>query len=128
MWMNLFRQANREITRMDIFLSLVQLLQGTTMGGISSGGQPTGAPDGGVPVFSNYQKSPMPLPISLADRIIVSRRLMSIYNDWLLKRTRSFTKAPGKLKLMNLLLWLTRISFPEMSSGSQTQRSMKIVI
>ncbi|XP_058104870.1 transcription factor LHW-like isoform X2 [Magnolia sinica] len=68
-WARFVVEANREITRMDIFLSLVQLLQETTMGGISSGGQPTAAPDGGVPVFSNYQKSPMPLPISLADRM-----------------------------------------------------------
>ncbi|XP_058085111.1 transcription factor bHLH157-like [Magnolia sinica] len=64
-WARFVVEVNREVTRMDIFLSLVQLLQQTT----SSGSQPTKPIEGGIPVFTNCQQSPMPVPISLADRL-----------------------------------------------------------
>lgn len=58
-------QADRDVTRMDIFLSLVRLLQQTS--GISSGSQPNKVTDSKVPVIPDYQQSQMPVPISLAD-------------------------------------------------------------
>ncbi|KAJ8650197.1 hypothetical protein MRB53_003220 [Persea americana] len=64
-WARFVVEANRDVTRMDIFLSLVQLLQ-KTAGNFSSGSQPNKVIDNNVPVFSDFQQSPMPLPISLA--------------------------------------------------------------
>ncbi|XP_010252756.1 PREDICTED: uncharacterized protein LOC104594230 isoform X2 [Nelumbo nucifera] len=64
-WARFVVEANRDVTRMDIFLSLVQLLQQTTTGGIG----PSKVIDIGVPPFTNYQQTPMPLPISLVDRM-----------------------------------------------------------
>lgn len=61
-------QANRDVTRMDIFLSLVGLLQQTT-GSSSSESHPNKVADCSVPVIADYQQSPMPIPISLADGI-----------------------------------------------------------
>lgn len=61
-------QANRDVTRMDIFLSLVGLLQQTTSSS-SSESQPNKVADSNVPVITDYQQSPMPFPISLADGI-----------------------------------------------------------
>lgn len=58
-------QADRDVTRMDIFLSLVRLLQQTSC--ISSGSQPNKVTDSKVPVIPDYQQSQMPVPISLAD-------------------------------------------------------------
>lgn len=60
-------QANRGVTRMDIFLSLVQLLQQTSSARSSS--QPAKVIDKGTPTFTNYQQSPVSIPISLEDRL-----------------------------------------------------------
>ncbi|KAL6005644.1 hypothetical protein ACLOJK_006214 [Asimina triloba] len=67
-WARFVVEANRDVTRMDIFLSLVQLLQQTTSGTIP-GDQLTTAAAGVVPALANYQQSAMPLPISMADRL-----------------------------------------------------------
>ncbi|OVA06337.1 Myc-type [Macleaya cordata] len=67
-WARFVVEANRNITRMDIFLSLVQLLQQTATGGISSNDQPSNVVESAVP-FTNYQKSPIPLTIGEADRL-----------------------------------------------------------
>ncbi|KAF8379979.1 hypothetical protein HHK36_027446 [Tetracentron sinense] len=64
-WARFVVEANRDVTRMDIFLSLVQLLQQTAMSGISS----TKLVDSGVPLCTNYPQPPMLLPISLANRL-----------------------------------------------------------
>lgn len=62
-------QANRDITRMDIFMSLVKLLPQTMEASIGSSSQTIKVIDNSIPVFSNYQQSPLPHPISLADRL-----------------------------------------------------------
>ncbi|KAG9452670.1 hypothetical protein H6P81_005574 [Aristolochia fimbriata] len=69
-WARFVVEANREITRMDIFLSLVQLLQQTAASSVSSASQPAKGPDSGAPVFSTaHQQSPVTLPVSVADRL-----------------------------------------------------------
>lgn len=67
-WARFVVEANRDVTRMDIFLSLVQLLQQTT-NGVGSGRQPNKVVDNSASAFPNHQQSPTPLPISLADRL-----------------------------------------------------------
>ncbi|XP_077243109.1 transcription factor LHW-like [Tasmannia lanceolata] len=62
-WARFVVEVNRNVTRMDIFLSLVQLLQQTATSSISSGPSTSA-----VPSFVNYQQSPMSLPFSLANR------------------------------------------------------------
>ncbi|XP_068634706.1 transcription factor LHW-like [Aristolochia californica] len=69
-WARFVVEANKEVTRMDIFLSLVQLLQQTTTSSISSASQPTKGPDSGDPVFTTaHQQCPVTLPVSVADRL-----------------------------------------------------------
>ncbi|KAJ8632356.1 hypothetical protein MRB53_025692 [Persea americana] len=67
-WARFVIEANRDVTRMDIFLSLVGLLQQTT-GSSSSESHPNKVADCSVPVIADYQQSPMPIPISSADGI-----------------------------------------------------------
>ncbi|XP_010919293.2 transcription factor EMB1444 [Elaeis guineensis] len=67
-WARFLVEANRGVTRMDIFLSLVQLLQQTSSA--RSSDQPAKVIDKGVPTFSNYQQSPpVSIPISLEGRL-----------------------------------------------------------
>lgn len=66
-WARFLVEANRDVTRMEIFLSLVQLLQQTSCA--HSSDQPTKVTEKGVSAFTNYQQSPSPIPISLADRL-----------------------------------------------------------
>ncbi|XP_010933833.1 transcription factor LHW isoform X2 [Elaeis guineensis] len=66
-WARFLVEANRDVTRMDIFLSLVQLLQQTSS--TRSSDQLAKIMDKGAPTFANYQHSPMSIPISLADRL-----------------------------------------------------------
>ncbi|KAK9122214.1 hypothetical protein Syun_019831 [Stephania yunnanensis] len=71
-WARFIVEANREVTRMDIFLSLVQLLQQTAATQINSSSQPTSkGVESGIPMFGNYQQSPIPIPvpIGLADQL-----------------------------------------------------------
>ncbi|XP_038979355.1 uncharacterized protein LOC120109718 isoform X1 [Phoenix dactylifera] len=66
-WARFLVEANRDVTRMDIFLSLVQLLQQTSS--TRSRDQLAKVIDKGASTFANYQHSPMSTPISLADRL-----------------------------------------------------------
>lgn len=68
-WARFIVEANRHVTRMDIFLSLVQLLQETATTGVSPTNQPSNVIDSGVPPFNNYQQPSGPLPISLAETL-----------------------------------------------------------
>ncbi|MQM09218.1 hypothetical protein Taro_042085 [Colocasia esculenta] len=65
-WAHFLVEANQDVTRMEIFLHLVQLLTRTS--GVGPNNDHTAnIIDGGIPMFSNYQHSPMPIPIGLAD-------------------------------------------------------------
>uniref|UniRef100_A0A1D1ZGY5 Putative basic helix-loop-helix protein At1g64625 n=1 Tax=Anthurium amnicola TaxID=1678845 RepID=A0A1D1ZGY5_9ARAE len=66
-WAHFLVEANKEVTRMEIFLHLVQLLTKPS-GTVGSCDRPVKAIDIGIPTFSNHQQSPMPIPISLVDR------------------------------------------------------------
>ncbi|XP_020085137.1 transcription factor LHW-like [Ananas comosus] len=67
-WSRFLVEANRDITRMDIFLSLVQLLQQTNS--IRPNEQLTKVMEGGgASTFKNYQQSPISIPVGLADRV-----------------------------------------------------------
>ncbi|KAI3961453.1 hypothetical protein MKX01_001189 [Papaver californicum] len=68
-WARFIVEANRNITRMDIFLSLVQFLQQLATGGINFSSQSSMVGETTVP-FSNYQQSHVPLTIGLADRLL----------------------------------------------------------
>ncbi|XP_015896324.3 transcription factor bHLH157 [Ziziphus jujuba] len=65
-WARFIVEANRHVTRIDIFWSLVRLLQQTTTSGIdSTNNQPSNAIDGGLHLMDSYQKPALPPPISL---------------------------------------------------------------
>jgi hypothetical protein len=59
-------QANKNVTRMDIFLSLVQLLQQNSLNRSSE--QLTKVISNGVPSFAEHQQSPISIPVGLAGR------------------------------------------------------------
>lgn len=59
-------QANKSVTRMDIFLSLVQLLQQNSLNRSSE--QLTKVISNGVPSFAEHQQSPISIPVGLAGR------------------------------------------------------------
>ncbi|KAF8768642.1 hypothetical protein HU200_007193 [Digitaria exilis] len=59
-------EANKNVTRMDIFLSLVQLLQQNSLN--RSSDQLTKVINNGVPSFAEHQQSPMSIPVGLAGR------------------------------------------------------------
>jgi hypothetical protein len=59
-------QANKNVTRMDIFLSLVQLLQQNSLN--RSSDQLTKVINNGVPSFAEHQQSPISIPVGLARR------------------------------------------------------------
>ncbi|KAJ4952451.1 hypothetical protein NE237_029283 [Protea cynaroides] len=67
LWAWFVVEASKELTRMDIFLSLVHLLQQTVSSGVGSGNQQSKVVDSGVSVMNNFQQSPIPFPIRLAD-------------------------------------------------------------
>ncbi|XP_043710623.1 transcription factor LHW-like [Telopea speciosissima] len=66
-WARFVVEASKEVTRMDIFLSLVHLLQQTVSSGVGSANQQSKVVDSEVPLFNNFQQSSMPLPIRLVD-------------------------------------------------------------
>ncbi|KAJ8626370.1 hypothetical protein MRB53_019677 [Persea americana] len=66
-WSRFVVEVNRDITRMDIFMSLVRLLPQTMEASIGSSSQTIKVIDNRIPLFTNYQLSPLPHPISLAD-------------------------------------------------------------
>ncbi|XP_062222473.1 uncharacterized protein LOC133921559 isoform X2 [Phragmites australis] len=59
-------EANKNVTRMDIFLSLVQLLQQNSLNRSSE--QLTKVINIGVPSFAEHQESPVSIPVGLAGR------------------------------------------------------------
>lgn len=59
-------QANKNVTRMDIFLSLVQLLQQNSHN--RSSDQLAKVISSGVRSFAEHQQSPMLIPVGLAER------------------------------------------------------------
>ena len=61
-----FLQANKNVTRMDIFLSLVQLLQQNSHN--RSSDQLTKVINNGVPSFAEHQQTPISIPVGLAGR------------------------------------------------------------
>lgn len=62
-------QASSHVTRIDIFLSLVQLLKQTTTGNDTTN-QPSNNIDGvGINLMDCYQKPTLPRPISLAETL-----------------------------------------------------------
>ncbi|KAK9274797.1 hypothetical protein L1049_022049 [Liquidambar formosana] len=69
LWARFIVEANRQMTRIDIFWSLVQFLQQSATSGIDSTSQPTNVVDGGIPQFNNYQQPPVAHPISLAETL-----------------------------------------------------------
>ncbi|KAK6947965.1 Transcription factor MYC/MYB N-terminal [Dillenia turbinata] len=70
-WARFIVEANTHVTRVDLSLSLVPLLQETATSGIRSALQPGTAMDGGLPVFNNHEHPPMGIPISLATSLPV---------------------------------------------------------
>ncbi|CAL4884642.1 unnamed protein product [Urochloa decumbens] len=59
-------EANKNVTRMDIFLSLVQLLQQNSLN--RSTDQLTKVINNGIPSFAEHQQSPISIPVGLAGR------------------------------------------------------------
>ncbi|PUZ77022.1 hypothetical protein GQ55_1G337600 [Panicum hallii var. hallii] len=59
-------EANKNVTRMDIFLSLVQLLQQNSLN--RSSDRLTKVINNGVPSFAEHQQSPISIPVGLAGR------------------------------------------------------------
>ncbi|KAL6634910.1 hypothetical protein ACP70R_027581 [Stipagrostis hirtigluma subsp. patula] len=59
-------EANKNVTRMDIFLSLVQLLQQNSLN--RSSDQLAKVINNGVPSFAEHQQSPVSIPVGLAER------------------------------------------------------------
>ncbi|EES11275.1 hypothetical protein BDA96_06G198800 [Sorghum bicolor] len=66
-WSRFLVEANREVTRMDIFLSLVKLLEQNSL--VRSTDQMAKVMNNGVPSFANHQRSPMPVPVGIAERL-----------------------------------------------------------
>ncbi|KAJ1272455.1 hypothetical protein BS78_06G202700 [Paspalum vaginatum] len=66
-WSQFLVEANREVTRMDIFLSLVQLLEQNTLA--RSSDQMAKVMSSGVPSFANHQLSPLPVPVGITERL-----------------------------------------------------------
>ncbi|XP_066319159.1 transcription factor LHW-like isoform X3 [Miscanthus floridulus] len=59
-------EANKNVTRMDIFLSLVQLLQQNSLN--RSSDQLTKVMNNGIPSFAEHQQPPVSIPVGLAGR------------------------------------------------------------
>ncbi|CAL5030530.1 unnamed protein product [Urochloa decumbens] len=66
-WARFLVEANREVTRMDIFLSLVQLLEQNSL--VRSNEQMTKFMNNGVSSFIDHQRSPLPIPVGIAERM-----------------------------------------------------------
>ncbi|KAF8030585.1 hypothetical protein BT93_E2884 [Corymbia citriodora subsp. variegata] len=63
-WSHFIVEAKRHVTRMDVFWSLIQLVQETNGHGINSTTQSTDAMDGQFFPCNDYKESLLPLPIS----------------------------------------------------------------
>ncbi|NP_001339905.1 uncharacterized protein LOC100280243 [Zea mays] len=66
-WSRFLVEANREVTRMDIFLSLVQLLEQNSL--VRSTDQMAKVMNNGVPSFANHQRSPLLVPVGIPERL-----------------------------------------------------------
>ncbi|KAL6651211.1 hypothetical protein ACP70R_010136 [Stipagrostis hirtigluma subsp. patula] len=66
-WARFLVEANKDVTRMDIFLSLVQLLEQNSL--VRSTDQMAKVMNNGVPSFANHQRSPMPIPVGISERL-----------------------------------------------------------
>ncbi|CAL5015398.1 unnamed protein product [Urochloa decumbens] len=66
-WARFLVEANREVTRMDIFLSLVQLLEQNSL--VRSNEQMAKVMNNGVSSFVDHQRSPLPIPVGIAERM-----------------------------------------------------------
>ncbi|KAM0935118.1 putative transcription factor bHLH family [Dioscorea sansibarensis] len=66
-WARFLVEANKDLTRMDIFLSLVQLLQQTST--VRSSDQLSKGINKATPEFATSQQTSMPIPVPLADRL-----------------------------------------------------------
>lgn len=70
-WTHFIVEADKNVTRMEVFLALVQLLQQTSSSGIGSGNQSSKNQTcgGGILLFDNYEKPQVHLPAGLAETI-----------------------------------------------------------
>ncbi|XP_024027807.1 transcription factor bHLH157 [Morus notabilis] len=69
-WAHFIVEAKSHVTRIDIFWSLVRLLQQTSTNGIDSTNQPSNVIlDGGIPQLDSYQKPNLPPPICLTETL-----------------------------------------------------------
>ncbi|CAN6268933.1 unnamed protein product [Urochloa humidicola] len=66
-WARFLVEANREVTRMDIFLSLVQLLEQNSL--MRSNEQMAKVMNNGLSSFIDHQRSPLPIPVGTAERM-----------------------------------------------------------
>ncbi|XP_062186154.1 uncharacterized protein LOC133889712 isoform X2 [Phragmites australis] len=66
-WARFLVEANKDVTRMDIFLSLVQLMEQNSL--VPSTDQLTKVMNNGAPSFANHQRSPLPIPVGNAERL-----------------------------------------------------------
>ncbi|XP_038680450.1 transcription factor LHW-like isoform X2 [Tripterygium wilfordii] len=72
-WAHFIVERNKEVTgqvtRQEVFWSLLQLIQDTATSGIDSMIQPSNIMDSVIPPLDGYQQSSLPLPISVADTL-----------------------------------------------------------
>uniref|UniRef100_A0A0A9GBP6 BHLH domain-containing protein n=1 Tax=Arundo donax TaxID=35708 RepID=A0A0A9GBP6_ARUDO len=66
-WARFLVEANKNVTRMDIFLSLVQLLEQNSL--VRSTEQMAKVMNNGVPSFADQQRSPLAIPVGIAKRL-----------------------------------------------------------
>ncbi|KAG2568095.1 hypothetical protein PVAP13_7NG291200 [Panicum virgatum] len=64
-WARFLVETSREVTRMDIFLSLVQLLEQNNL--VQSTEQMAKIMNNGVPSFTDHQLSPLPIAVGIAE-------------------------------------------------------------
>ncbi|XP_021816487.1 transcription factor bHLH157 [Prunus avium] len=65
-WARFIVEANRHVTRIDVFWSLLRLLQQTTNNVVDPTNLPTNIVDSGVPILDGCQQQSLPPPISLS--------------------------------------------------------------
>ncbi|CAN6480676.1 unnamed protein product [Victoria cruziana] len=67
-WAHFIVEANRDVTRMDVFMSLVQLLDQTSKGSSGPCGLPSGVSGNGAPIFPPFHESAVQPMIRVAER------------------------------------------------------------
>ncbi|KAL6882647.1 hypothetical protein ACP4OV_011337 [Aristida adscensionis] len=67
-WARFLVEANQEVTRMDVFLSLVQLLEQNSLTRPTTD-QMAKVMNNGVPSFANHQQCPVPIPVGIAETL-----------------------------------------------------------